>query len=330
MRLLRELLLMAGAGWLTWWLLLVPRPAAGPAPPAPAPAPSLRLQPRTLNATAPAPEASAAAPAPESGTPEGEKDRPPRVAEEEQGGDAEEAAPEEATGESTAAAAPEEAAEEAVAEAEDPPPDETPGSAAGGETAAADEVRQVMEDAGLRSQARRELAGEASQGFATTILARPEDELDLARFFGERIVMIPKQAFGSEDPWWYGLDLATGEIRRHDGAPPLAAVQQAREYRSQYIDQGQYPRLPDAIRAFRRSFLGTSWKDIYFFGALLSEAEWALVIARRQKALAAAPDPTKPVRRFVLAYRRLDGGAFDLQVRRIEFADGSTFQPPQP
>jgi hypothetical protein len=71
-------------------------------------------------------------------------------------------------------------------------------------------------------------------------------------------------------------------------------------------------------------------EDVYLFAAMLSAEEWALVIARRGEALVQAGRELDDVRRFVLRYTRLPGGAFDLRADQIVFTDGTRFVPGSP
>ena len=225
----------------------------------------------------------------------------------------------------------------------DPEPDPTPpapelGAPEGeGEVAAVEETvpaelepdsssvssEEAMASEDLVAAAHSELSGDVRPGFATVLLAAPEEQLDIARFFGEEIVLVPKNA----------LDIGSGQARHFrlvlDGTPRVesvagtAALEGYRQYRDLF--DYEYARLPDPLRELRRSVLTRS--EIYLFGALIPAREWAVVIQRRREALAQSGRNASEARSFVLQYRPRVQGGFDLEVEEIVFTDGTRFRP---
>ncbi len=176
-----------------------------------------------------------------------------------------------------------------------------------------------MEDAQLVADARRELSGEVRRGFRTDLLCAAEDQIDIARFFGEQLVLVPRQALDPdvESPRWYRLDV--------DGQPFVETVsdREPLELYRQYRDlfDYEYARLPEALRRLRRSVLARS--EIYLFAALIPVPEWAVVVGRRREALASTGRDLTEVSRFVLRYERRADDGFDLRVQEIVFSDGT-------
>ena len=111
--------------------------------------------------------------------------------------------------------------------------------------------------------------------------------------------------------------------------PPLDRYRQYRD-----LFAFKYESLPAPLRDLRRRVFSRS--DAYLFAALIPPREWGLVIVRREAALAAfnrtapagGPRTMKDVRGFTMAYERRAGGAFDIRVREIQFADGSRYRVP--
>jgi len=201
---------------------------------------------------------------------------------------------------------------------------ETP-SPAGDAHAASDaedarEVAELMRDPALLAAAAAELGGEERRGFATVLLATPEEQLAIARFFGEELVLVPRQTLdpGAQDPHWFRVAPEDGHVEELRGRP---ALEQYRQYRDLF--DYEYSRLPETLRELRRSLLARG--DVYLFAALLPAREWAVVIARRAEALARSGRDPEDVRTFVLRYRPLAGGSFDLAVDHVVFADGSRY-----
>jgi len=342
-RLAREGLCLALAALLTWWIFLrpareelgvarlepvavlqmelTPLTEASALPPAsigasaPSPAPSSPLPmgvdaaPAGAALPAEAPVAEAAPPPPESGTPEGkeEGDAPPSAR----------APPEEDP-------VPPEVAERAAeavlgAPAGSSPPTEParlPDSVPERGPAGPRPASELMNDPGLLAAAGAELTGEERRGFTTVFLAAPEDQLALAHYFGEELVLVPRATIdpGAADPRWFRVDGA--RIEEVHGRPPLERYRQYRD-----LFDYEYARLPELVRELRLRL--PARRDVYVFAALVPAREWAIVVARRAEALARAGRELADVQRFVLRYVPLAGGAFDVVVDHVLFADGS-------
>ena len=184
-------------------------------------------------------------------------------------------------------------------------------------------VAALMQDPGLIAEAHEEFERGQKKGFATVLLATPEEQLDIARFFGEELVLVPRSALDPQHAGGGYFHLArTGEPRVEpvDSAP---ALERYRQYRDLF--DYEYGRLPLPLRELRRSVLARG--EIYLFAALLSPEEWALIIARRRAALDLSGRDLGDVRRFVLRYQHLAPAGFDLAVEEIVFADGTHFRP---
>ncbi len=288
--LVRQVALLAAAAVLSWWLFLwSPEPLIAPAPhdrtaPPAVVTPRLEL---ARPATPPAAEEIEAVVAPEAPP-------PPEVG-----------APEGS----------EDAALPAVAHAEPEPEPAAENSRPSSE--------ELMEDDDLIADANREFTGELRHGFATVLLAAPEEQLDIARFFGEELVLVPREALDpdADRPHYFRLSA--------DGAPRVETVgdrpplERYRQYRDLF--DYEYARLPAALRELRRSVLTRS--EIYVFAALIPAREWAVVVGRRREALAASGREVDDVRRFVLRYERRADSGFDVRVEEIVFSDGTRFHP---
>jgi len=199
-----------------------------------------------------------------------------------------------------------------------PPEPGEPASSAGPRS-----VESVMQDPLLLGEAREEVERGEPSGFETVLLARPEDQLEIARFFAEELVLVPRRSLAPEAEGAGYFRLApsgAGTVEHVSHPPPLA---QHRQYRDLF--DYDYGRLPAGLRELRRSVLVRT--EVYLFAALLSPAEWALVIARRREALVAAGRELADARRFVLRYTHRPAGGFDLRVDEIVFADGGRFRP---
>lgn len=203
---------------------------------------------------------------------------------------------------------------------------ERPASSAAGSPAARSSTRSaedLMADAELLATASKEVAEEVRRGFVTVMLAAPEDQLEIARFFGEELVLVPRRVLdaGTERPAYFHI--------ASDGPPVVdrvasrPALERFRQYRDLF--DYEYGRLPEPLRELRRSVLSRS--EIYLFAALIPAREWALVVGRRSELLARAGRDLSQVRRFVVRYVRRPGGGFDLRAEEIVFADGKRFQP---
>ena len=281
-----EALLLATAAVVSWWLLFAPHaPHAAPPLAAPSPPPpDLALSVALLPRTEPTP-----APVREvAPTPPPDNAPPPS---------------EVGTPEGSEDAPP------AVVESE---PHESPAPAP-----------DPTDDPQLLATARAELAGESSLGFATTLVASPEEQLAIARAFGEELVLVPRSALdpAAEHPVWYRLALdGEARVERVSGRPPL---ERHRQYRDLF--EYEYGRLPAPLRELRRSVLSRG--EVVLFGALIPPREWAVFILRRREALRAAGRSADEVRRFVLRYASQPDGGYDLVVDEIVFADGERFRP---
>ena len=332
--LLREALYLAIATCVSWWLFLRPTPEAGVvARVSPGPMLPVELTPLLItdgeseqtpaapddavpdDAASDEPRADGAVPLPaELGTPEGDAEEPgARVPE-----DAPNDAPEELL--ASAADAERESLEEAV-ESEDPPP--TDEAATADPAPAPNEVAQLMRDPELLATATAEISGEERHGFTTVFLAKPEDQLEIARFFGEELVLVPRAAIdpGTTDPRWFRVDGGSDRVEEVRGRPPLESYRQYRDL----LDY-EYARLPDLVRELRRQVV--SRRDVYVFAALVPAREWAVVVARRNEVLASAGRTLADVRSFVLRYVDLGEGEFDLAVDHVIFADGKRYRSP--
>ena len=184
------------------------------------------------------------------------------------------------------------------------------------------DVSALMRDPTLLAAADAEIAGEERRGFATVLLAAPEDQLAIARFFGEELVLVPREALDPEasEPHWFRVATGSAQVEEVHGRAPLEGYRQYRD-----LFDYDYSRLPDAVRELRRR--SASRRDVYVFAALIPAREWAVVVARRGEALARSGRELAEVRRFVLRYLELAEGAFDLTVDHIVFADGSRYPP---
>ena len=185
-------------------------------------------------------------------------------------------------------------------------------------------VDELRQDPELLEEAQREFEGEVRRGFSTVLLAAPEDQLDLARTFGEELVLVPRSALdpNAANPTYFRLRLTgSPSVERVQQAPPLESYRQYRD-----LFDYEYNRLPEPLRELRRSVL--SRDEVYLFAALIPVSEWAVVLGRRQEALEQLGTGPESVRRFTLRYVRTSSGDFDLRVEYVELADGSTQRMP--
>jgi len=181
----------------------------------------------------------------------------------------------------------------------------------------------LMRDKALLALARDELSGESSQGFETVLLASTEQQLEIARFFDEELVMIPKRFLDEDDDDPHYYRLSTGSSPKVELVSGRPALESYRQYRD-FFDY-DYSRLPDPIRELRRSVLDRN--EIYLFGALISPKEWAVVIARRREALASSGRQASEVRQYILRYIRQPSDRIDVVVEEILFTDGERYRP---
>ena len=322
MRLLRELALLVVAAAFSWWLVF-----GGSLPPflmphvAPSAPPPIAVEPRALPEPVgvvaqlePPPEAPALPPEQRQPEPKAEAEPEPKVEQE---------------------SAPEPVPQVQQEEPPEPPkvdvlPPErgAPGGDANGlvpvapkATARAEgqvSAAVLMQDASLQDAAAEELEGPLRRGFQTVFLANPEDQIAIARFFGEELVLVPRAALAMDRARasWYRLDAHSLRVEEVQGQH--ARWEAFRHYRDLFAYD--YAGLPEPLRRLRRAMLVRS--EIYLFAAMIPVREWAVFIARRTAALAAAGRELDDVRKFVLRYRKDAAGAFDLEVESIVFADG--------
>jgi len=314
MRSIGHLLLLAVSAAASWWfllhapagdrpdppplpaerelaLLLNPAVAAAP-PPAPAESPTTPPEPEPAPEPPALPgESAPTPPPPESGTPEGETEEPTP-------------------------------APESESESEPAPAPETPTESA------TRELREIESTEPLMRRAEEEVSGESRKGFKTTFLCSAADQIAIARHFGEPIVLVPKAGLEPGRERYSRLVLEEGAPRIEEvrAAPPL---DRHRQYRDLFAFS--YESLPAPLRELRRRVFVRG--DVYLFAALIPPREWGLVIVRREAALResnAAGGRTRTlddVRGFTMRYVRLPGGAFDIRVAEIRFADGSVWRP---
>jgi hypothetical protein len=327
MRFLGHLFLITVSGVLSWWFFLR-EPESSAAPPAPATREELTLTLETLAAAATAPEEApevpepspepppppAAAPTPEP-PPEVAKDAPPAS-------EPSPPAPEAGSPDGEADVGPDadSDAESAVESASESTSEEDVDPSA----ELASELASIAASEELMEQAAKEVRGESRRGFRTTFLCAARDQLDIARWFGEPVVLVAKAGLrpGHERYYRLGADGSIAEVREP------APLTEFRQYRDLFAFA--YESLPTPLKELRRRVFARS--EVYVFAALIPPREWALVIARRDAALAASnrgrssPREYDDVRGFTMRYVRLPGGAFDIRVAEIQFADGDVWR----
>ncbi len=318
-----QLFLIGVSALLSWWFLLR---APDQPPPSPAPVPpvdlTLVLSPQAASAAEetvreetvqdpPPPKAVMGTPAPEP-EPEPEKQPPP-----------EPAAPSEPVEEKPApppaeAGTPDGDPEESAAADPEPEPRTDP---------SADAVRELETIEGskeLMRQAKEEVSGKSRKGFRTTFLCTARDQLDIARYFGEPVVLVPRAGLRPGSEYYHRLVL-TGEPGIEEVRSP-APLTRYRQYRDLFAFS--YESLPRPMRELRRRVFVRG--DVYLFAALIPPREWGLVIVRRDAALekvnrgrGGRKRTHDDVKNFTMRYVRLPGGAFDIQVAGISFDDGT-------
>jgi hypothetical protein len=187
----------------------------------------------------------------------------------------------------------------------------------------ASNVAELMKDKSLLQKARDELTGKVRKGFATVLLATPEDQVHIARFFGEKLVLIPRRAIDPKraDPIWFRVGTgAPPSVDKVRGRPPLENYRQYRD-----LFDYEYSRLPVPLRTLRKSVLQR--REIYLFAALIPATEWAAVIGRRNQAIAESGHDLDQVRRIVMRYIGSPDRGYDIVVEEVVLADGSRFRP---
>ncbi|MEM1451683.1 MAG: hypothetical protein AAF957_24725 [Planctomycetota bacterium] len=317
--LLRQILSFALAIGLTWWLLYR---APGPEPmaePAPSTGP-VSLRPVTEHAvdvasfeellTPPDPveeevQEDPTPPPPEAGSRDGAED-----------GEAAEKVEEPDEGIDALAAEAEETSDAVATEAAADAADDGPGPA---------KITDLAQDQELLKAASKELAGTAAIGFSTTLISSPEDQLDIARAFGEELVLVPKNALdpNAKGAVSYRLDLSgTPRVVEIPGRPPL---ERYRQYRDLFAYE--FRKLPRPLRTLRSSVVRRD--EVYVFAALIPVQEWAVVVGRRREAAASLGVDENDVERYVLRYVRTSGDRFDFLVEEVRMADGRVLRPSQ-
>ena len=172
----------------------------------------------------------------------------------------------------------------------------------------------------LLDAAKKELAGKSRKGFQMYFLSDDEEQLDLARFFGESILLIPRRP-----THYFKLELGhPAKVVKIDGVPPPI-------YRHRTFFEYKYNELPAPIRELRRQIPYRG--DILMWGAAIPPSEYAIAIARRTAALTeynrqnGANRTLEQVRRVDVRYVPLAGGGFDMRIKQFVFADGTRWAP---
>lgn len=189
--------------------------------------------------------------------------------------------------------------------------------------ALAEEIERVQENEELLELAASEIRGDAKPGFSTVLLSAPEDQLDIARAFGERLILVPYAAFDEEDAGrgHHVLDIrSTPRVQRVAGTPELGAFGRYRD-----LLQYEFKRLPAPLQDLRMTVIRSD--QIAYFAALIPANEWALVIDRRRAALAALQLAPEEVEQVQMRYVRAGRSAFDIRVSAIVTADGRRLTP---
>ena len=190
------------------------------------------------------------------------------------------------------------------------------------------EMEAIAESEALIDRAEAEMRGQTQHGFHTTLHCAAQDQLRIARFFDEPVVLVPRSGLNPRASLYYRIDpRRPSRVETVRAALPL---QRYRQYRNLFAFP--YESLPKPLRELRRRVFVRG--DIYLFAALIPAREWALVIARREGALLArnrsrggAPRTLEDVRRFTMRYVPLAGEAYDIRVTEIHFADGERWKP---
>jgi len=187
------------------------------------------------------------------------------------------------------------------------------------------EIQNIASSQRRVEDARKELVGPARRGFTTEFDTATRDQLAIARFYGEQILLIPRKGLDPANHHYFVIDAARSfETRRVNGVPP-SNFRQVRDLLDRDI---RYSSLPAPLKTLRRQVTLSS--EIFLFAAPIPPREWAIVMARRAAALercnAELGGPTrtlKNLRRVKMRYVPLKGGGFDIQVKEFVFADGS-------
>lgn len=182
----------------------------------------------------------------------------------------------------------------------------------------------LASDASLLRRAESELGGaEVALGFATTLISEPEQQLQIAKAFGEEIVLVPKAALG-QDSRANSFRLRPGRSNHTETLTGLPDLERSRQHRDLFAYE--LGRLPKEIRELRRNVIRRD--EVFLFAALIPASEWAIVIGRRQEAVAAAGINENDVERYVLRYVPTQRGGFDFLVEEIHLAGGEKIRHP--
>jgi hypothetical protein len=181
----------------------------------------------------------------------------------------------------------------------EPVPEEKPQPKETASQRARREVEEIRESEEQVEKAADEVTGKTRQGFRTVLYSAAEDQLAIARYFGEQLVVVPRKGLDPRRPHYYLVDAGgSGTVTRVDEKAPL-----------------------DRFRQYRDFFA--------FEYSVIPPSEWAVVMARRAAALeACAREQGKArrledLRRVEMRYVALPGGGFDIAVKQLVFADGT-------
>ncbi len=187
-------------------------------------------------------------------------------------------------------------------------------------------AQDLSTDASLTKLAAKELSGgQAALGFSTVLISSPEDQLDIARAFGEEVVLVPKGAL-AEDGQAESFQLQFRGARE----PKVVAVkgrpdlERSRQYRDLFAYEFQH--LPPKVRELRRAVIRRD--EVFLFAALIPASEWAVVIGRRREACEHAGISEDDVDQYVLRYVRTRTGGFDFTVDELLLANGERIRSP--
>ena len=190
------------------------------------------------------------------------------------------------------------------------------------------EIENIASSKRLVEEARKELLGPARRGFTTEFDTATRDQLAIARFFGEQILLIPRKGLSPANHHYFVIDAAQSfETRRVNDVPP-SNFRQVRDLLDRDI---RYSSLPAPLKTLRRQVTLSS--EIFLFAAAIPPREWAIVMARRAAALercnaelGGTARTLADLRRVKMRYVPLNGGGFDIQVKEFLFADGTRWK----
>jgi len=190
------------------------------------------------------------------------------------------------------------------------------------------EIENISSSRKLVDDARHELTASTRRGFTTEFDTSTRDQLEIARFFGEQVLLIPRKGLDPRNHHYFVIDAATSyETHRVDDVPP-SNFRQVRDLLDRDI---RYASLPAALKTLRRQVTLSS--EIFLFAAPIPPREWAIVMARRAAALercnvelGGSTRTLKDLRRVRMRYVPLGGGGFDIQVKEFVFADGTRWK----